>query len=98
MLRESVFALAAVFAVCTTFFFMIPVYSAFQTPLVNMATGTPGHPGVVTDPTFLSTLSYLPQNLFIIIQYSFVAVLIGLGIYLILIPFRDEYTSGRGFG
>jgi len=87
MLKETVFTLAAVFGVVTCYYFLVPVWNTFQTPLVAVGNAQ------ITDTTFLGALATLPNNIGVIIQYSMIAVLIGLMIYLALVPFREEPTS-----
>jgi len=87
MLREAVYFLAAVFATITLFFTLIPVWSSFYTAMV------PDMRSLISDSTFSNMFNTLPANLNTILQYTFVAILIGLGIYIALVPFRREPKS-----
>jgi hypothetical protein len=87
MLREAVYFLAAVFATITLFFVLVPVWSSFYTAMV------PDIKSLISDTTFSNMFNTLPSNLNIILQYSFIVILIGLGIYIALVPFRREPTS-----
>jgi len=87
ILKETLYTLAAVFSVITGYYFLIPVWNSFETNIVPIAQAQ------ITDTAFLGGLGTIPNNLNVIIQYSFVALLIGLLIYLALVPFREESTS-----
>jgi hypothetical protein len=87
LLRESIYYIAAAFAVIVLFYTMIPVWSDF------VAVVTPTGQSLISDSTFLNVFNTLPGNLNLIIQFSFVAMLIGLAIWVFLVPWREEPTS-----
>jgi hypothetical protein len=87
LLRESIYYIAAVFAVVILFYTMVPVWSDF------VAVVTPTGQSLISDTTFLNVFNTLPGNLNLIIQFSFVAMLIGLAIWVFLVPWREEPTS-----
>jgi hypothetical protein len=71
----------------TVFFMMIPVWNTFYTTLVPVGNT------VITDTTFANEWAILPNNENVIVQYAFPIVAIGLGLYLGLVPYREEATS-----
>jgi hypothetical protein len=87
LLRESIYYIAAVFAVVILFYTMVPVWSDF------VAVVAPTGQSLISDTTFLNVFNTLPGNLNLIIQFSFVAMLIGLAIWVFLVPWREEPTS-----
>ena len=84
MLREMVYLVGAAFGITTVYYFLIPVYQEFVNSFTPVASQQ------ITDPAFSTELVTLPVNMGLIIQYAFIAVLVGLGIYAALVPFRKE--------
>jgi hypothetical protein len=87
LFRESIYYIAAVFAVVVLFFTMVPVWSGFVSAV------TPTGKSLISDSQFLNVFNSLPSNMGFLIQYSFIAILLGLTIWIFLVPFRQEPTS-----
>lgn len=71
----------------TLFFLLVPVWNSFMNAVI------PTGNAVITDTTFLNTWNVLPGNINIIIQWTYPLIVVGLGLYLFLIPFRTEPTQ-----
>jgi hypothetical protein len=87
MLRELLVTLTTVFITITGYYLVVPIYTSVSTQLGNI--GTP----LITDSILQNAFTTLITNLNVILQYSIVAILIGLILYLALVPFREEVTS-----
>lgn len=84
-----IFASVSLFLVWLSYKFMIPIWSAVVTPITAV------YPSMVNnDPTFVAGFNTIASQSFLLINYAFAAVALGIvSVFILIFAYRDVFGS-----